>query len=81
MTVLTHLWIGVNGLSFSIEKCSVVTSTRKAIQIAYQYNIQGTVMSLTSSIRPVVTFYRQITFLEHIHNRVAKALHLYGFII
>lgn len=75
-------WSTSNKLSLNINKCNVLTFTRKKETIIYQYNIGGAVLERVNEVRDLgVVFDSKLTFNKHITSITNKASKMYGFIV
>lgn len=77
-----HEWCVSNRLSMNVSKCTVLTFSRKANPIVFDYCYDGSVLGRTSSMRDLgVTFDSRLSFTEHANAVTLSALRMLGFII
>lgn len=75
-------WASKNRLFFNVKKCFQMTFSRKTINIAYNYDIDGSPLPDKNSIKDLgVTFDSELTFNLQIDNIVSRAFRLLGFVI
>ena len=75
-------WSKKKKISFNINKCNVMSFTRKKDNINFNYVMEGVVLSRVSEIKDLwVTFDCMLTFRSHVFNISSKASKMYGFIV
>lgn len=75
-------WCKKNALDLNINKCKIVTFTRKLHPVNYRYTIDNTEITRVDTIKDLgVTFDAKLSFSTHINNIVADASRAFGFII
>ncbi|GBN90679.1 hypothetical protein AVEN_71173-1 [Araneus ventricosus] len=76
-------WCIVNKLLLHVEKCSILSFTRKSQPIFYSYQINDILLRRcrSKSVTDLgVTFHTRLDFTQHIHNIVSMACTKLGFI-
>ena len=75
-------WCKSNKLTLNVQKCKVVTYSRKKTTIIHSYAIDDMALERCVSIKDLgVIFDAKLTFADHIEYIVSSALKSYGFII
>lgn len=75
-------WCGLNKLELNIDKCKVITFSRKLKTINFNYHIDGQQISRVSIMRDLgVMFDSGLSFCDHINDAVAKANRMLGFVL
>jgi hypothetical protein len=75
-------WCAANDLQLNIAKCSIMTFSRKKQRIAYDHNIQNTILLRTSQYKDLgVTFDERLNFNEHINLIINSFVKMLSFII
>ncbi|GBM09319.1 hypothetical protein AVEN_135050-1 [Araneus ventricosus] len=76
-----YQWCIVNKLLLNVEKCSILSFTRKSQPIFYSYQITDILLRRSKSVTDlVVTFDTRLDFTQYIDNIVSKAYTTLGFI-
>lgn len=74
-------WCSKNGLSLNVDKCVVVTFTRKLKPITYNYKIGPVVVGRSEVVRDLgVVFDSAFSFKNHIDDVISSSLRTLGFI-
>ncbi|GBM38830.1 putative RNA-directed DNA polymerase from transposon BS [Araneus ventricosus] len=74
-------WCIDNRLHLNIEKCSVLSYTRKAQPLIHVYKINNLVLSRSNTITDLgIIFYSKLDFSQHIDTMVSKAYRRLGFL-
>lgn len=74
-------WCHRNRLRMNVNKCKVVTFTRKQHVIEVDYVLQGSVLERCSIVKDLgITFDSTLTFSHHVKQMVSAAYRTYGFI-
>lgn len=74
-------WSNANGLVCNPNKCKVMSYSRRKSNLVFEYELDGTVISRTTSIRDLgVTFTNRLDFSLHLNEISSKASKLLGFI-
>ena len=77
-----HEWCNKFRLSLNINKCNVVSFTRKLNKIQYEYTISGANLVRRDSFKDLgVTFDSHLSFREHTSNIVTSSFKMLGFLI
>lgn len=75
-------WCLKNLLPLNIEKCNIVTYTKKKLPTEYQYKINLTILKRNSEYRDLgVIFDSKLTFIPHIDSTVSNCFKILGFIV
>ncbi|XP_044757831.1 uncharacterized protein LOC123315985 [Coccinella septempunctata] len=75
-------WCVLNCLSLNVEKCHVISYTRKKFSIRYPYNLNGNDLNRVTQTRDLgVLFDDKCSFVPHIENTISSAFRTYGFIV
>lgn len=75
-------WCNLNNLDLNINKCQVMSYTRKKNVIMYPYNIGGKELARATQIRDLgVIFDEKCSFVPHIENLISSAFRVYVFIV
>lgn len=76
-----HEWSLRNRLKFNLNKCQVVTFSRKAVNIEYQYRMNDLVLSRKNQMKDLgVIFDEKLAFNNHINSLESRCYKLLGFI-
>lgn len=71
-----------NGLFLALDKCKVISFTKKRNRVMYDYRINSNVLSRVSVIRDLgVTFDEKLIFDQHIDSVCGKAYQMLGFVL
>ncbi|GBN30125.1 hypothetical protein AVEN_270070-1 [Araneus ventricosus] len=72
-------WCTVNKLHLNIEKCSILSYTRKAQSLNHVYKINDLVLSRSDSVTDLgIIFDTKLVFFQHIDSMVSKAYRRLG---
>jgi len=75
-------WFNMNHMTLNIEKCSVVTFTRKLEFVAESYYVGETLLNRKTEVVDLgVTFHQNLKFNNHYHNITSKAYKALGFVL
>lgn len=75
-------WCSTNGLHLNVDKCRILTFSRKLSDISFQYTINSLPLTRCTSLRDLgVTFDRCLRFDVHVGDVVSSAMRSLGFII
>lgn len=75
-------WCDVNRMVLNIEKCSIVSFTRKKQPILYNYHLAGELIHRVTCVKDLgVLLDSQLTYKQHINYIVAKASRSFGLIM
>ena len=75
-------WCRLNRLTLNIDKCKILSFTRRQDSIIFNYDIDGAGFDRVSSFKDLgVTFDNKLSFICHIENTVNNAFKVLGFII
>ncbi|GBO21125.1 hypothetical protein AVEN_271152-1 [Araneus ventricosus] len=74
-------WCTVNKLHLNIEKCRILSYTRKSEPLNHVYKINDLVLSRCDSVTALgIIFDTKLDFSQHINSMVSKAYHRFGFL-
>ena len=75
-------WCTRNKLYLNVSKCNVMTYTTSARPVIFDYNVDGAVLQRPDTLADLgVIFDKELTFVPHVNNVVAKSFKTLGFII
>jgi len=79
---LVEAWCKSNKLELNIDKCKVVSYTKRLVPIEHNYVLYGVILTRASNIKDLgVTFDSKLRFNLHIEGKVKQALRMLGFIV
>ena len=71
-----------NKLELSVNKCKIITFTKKRKIINYPYKLCGTTLTRTNNIRDLgITLDSKLHLDTHVENIINKAFKMYGFVV
>ena len=77
-----YTWCETNKLLLNINKCNVMTITRKVNYVKFNYNVNGIAMNRTESVSDLgVTIKSNLTFTTHINEVINNATRNLGFVM
>lgn len=77
-----QIWCFNNGLQLNIDKCNVVSYTRKTDKITFDYSIDGHILRRETICKDLgVTFDYQLSFKDHLQSISKSGLQNLGFIM
>lgn len=77
-----YLWSIKNKLNFNIDKCFVLSFSRKKTHFNYEYMMNKRALARVWEMRDLgVIFDTQLTFRSHINDITKRASRMYGFIV
>ena len=80
--ILIENWCVENKLSLNIEKCNVVTYSKRQTIVLHNYRLLGVKLSRQSIFRDLgVIFDHQLTFSDHVASITTSAFRALGFVI
>lgn len=75
------VWCQHNNLQLNIDKCKVMTYTKKQNTIEYNYTVNNVILQRCSVYSDLgIIFDCKLSFSDHIGNMISKAYKMYGFI-